>query len=282
MKVAFCLSGQLRTWEKCYASWPLLFERFKEEFYLNDELVFSEYSNEPFEIDYFIHSWDFNTIPHGEWDVNWNEPDPYIKAKLLKPFFENHNIIESSEIDRMLDLIKPKDYLIENWEKSKSREGIMDDLATSSTFNKKPIKGHLSWAGSQLYSIMMSTYLKQKYETLHKFEYDICIRSRFDLEFDENNRMLFVRDFKSVKPKTIYSVHNSTLNRFPFDIIGDIFYYSDSQTFDLMASMYDLLPYIEPNAFSDTIKIEEFMAYYVRMFMLDNERLEMGPNIIRN
>lgn len=281
MKVAFCLSGQLRTWKDCYHSWPLLFERFKEEFYLNNVLTFSEYSNEPFEVDYFIHSWNFNTIPHIEWDVNWNEPNPYIRAELLKPFFNNYNIIDNSEINEMLKIIKPKDYLIENWEKSSSRESIMDNLATSMTFDKQSIKCHLSWAASQFYSIMMCAHLKQKYEIEHKFKYDICIRSRFDLDFDENNRMLFVREFQPIKDRTLYSIHNYKLNGYPFDAIGDIFYYGNSETFDLLSSIYDFLPYIEKNAFKDSIKIEEFMAYFVRMFMLDNKHLVGGPTVIR-
>lgn len=281
MKVAFCLSGQMRTWDKCHYSWPLLFERFKEQFYLNDELTFSEYYNEPFEVDYFIHSWNFNTIPHGEWKVNWNEPDPSVRSALLKPFYETHSILDSSEIDLMINKINPKDYLIENWEKSKSRESVMDELATLQTPNKHLIKAHLSWAASQFYSIMMSAHMKKNYEITNKFKYDMCIRSRFDLEFDENNRMLFVRDFQSIKEKTLYSVHSSTLDRFPFDIIGDIFYYCDSETFDLMSFIYDFLPHIDQNTFSDSLKIEEFMAYFVRMFMFDNERLEFSPNVIR-
>ena len=281
MKVAFCLSGQIRTWEKCHHSWPLLFERFKEQFYLDDSFVFSEYQNESFEVDYFIHSWDFNTIPHVKWDVNWNEQNPHIRAELLKPFFNKYDIIDNSEINQMLEIIKPKDFLIENWDKSSSREGIMDNLATSMTPDKRPIKCHLSWAASQLYSIMMCAHMKQKYEMEHKFKYDMCIRSRFDLNFDENSRMLFVRDFKPIKDRTIYSIHNYKLNEYPFDAIGDIFYYSNSETFDLMSSMYDFLPHIEKTAFKDSIKIEEFMSYFVRMFMLDNEHLIGGPTLIR-
>ena len=129
---------------------------------------------------------------------------------------------------------------------------------------------------------MRCAHLKREYELENKFEYDLCIRSRFDLNFDENNRMIFARDFEKPKPKTIYSVHSSPIDRFPFDIIGDIFYCVDSQTFDLLASMYDTLPYIDQNAFSDSIKIEEVMAYIVRMFQLNNKVTDFAPTVIRD
>ena len=260
MRVAFCLSGQLRTWRSCYESWQLLFERFKEQMYINDNMQYPPYANEPFEVDYFIHTWDFNTSPHFKWDVNWNEPDPIKRAELLEPFKNIYTKIEKEEILEVLNILKPRKSIVEDWNISKTRESVMDNIASLQTINKNPIKGHISWAGSQLYSIMRCAHLKREYELENKFEYDLCIRSRFDLNFDENNRMIFARDFEKPKPKTIYSVHSSPIDRFPFDIIGDIFYCADSQTFDLLASMYDTLPYIDQNAFSDSIKIEEVMA----------------------
>jgi hypothetical protein len=181
----------------------------------------------------------------------------------------------------MINTINPKGYLIENWEKSKSRKSTMDEICTLNSFNKIPTQSHLSWSASQLYSIMMCAHMKQKYEIENKFKYDMCIRSRFDLEFDENSRMLFTRDFQSIKERTLYSVHNYRVNKYPFDAIGDIFYYGNSETFDLMSSMYELLPYIDKGIFCESTKIEEFMTFFVRMFMLDNEPLEGGPTIIR-
>ena len=282
MRVAFCLSGQLRTWRSCYESWQLLFERFKEQMYINDNMQYPPYANEPFEVDYFIHTWDFNTSPHFKWDVNWNEPDPIKRAELLEPFKNIYTKIEKEEILEVLNILKPRKSIVEDWNISKTRESVMDNIASLQTINKNPIKGHISWAGSQLYSIMRCAHLKREYELENKFEYDLCIRSRFDLNFDENNRMIFARDFEKPKPKTIYSVHSSPIDRFPFDIIGDIFYCVDSQTFDLLASMYDTLPYIDQNAFSDSIKIEEVMAYIVRMFQLNNKVTDFAPTVIRD
>jgi hypothetical protein len=282
MKIAFCLSGQLRTWRNCYQSWQLLFDRFKEQMFINGNLEYSPYVDEPFEIDYFIHTWDFNTVPHFKWEIDWLEPDPMKRVLMLEPFKNAYSKIEKEEILEVLSILKPKKSIVEDWNISKTRESVMDDIASSQTHTKNPIKGHISWAGSQLYSIMRCAHLKREYELENKFEYDLCIRSRFDLNFDENNRMIFARDFEKPKPKTIYSVHSASIDRFPFDIIGDIFYCADSQTFDLLASMYDTLPHIEQSAFSDSIKIEEVMAYTTRMFLLNNKKLDFGPDVQRD
>lgn len=282
MRVAFCLSGQLRTWKHCYESWNLLFERFKEQMYINNNLQYPLYSNETFEVDYFIHTWNFNTIPHFKWDVNWLEPDPFKREILLEPFKNDYTKVKKEEILEVINVLKPKKSIVEDWNVSKTREFVMDDIASAQTISKNPIKGHISWAGSQLYSIMKCAHLKRQYELENKFEYDLCVRSRFDLNFDKNSRMIFARDFEKPKPKTIYSVHSASINNFPFDIIGDIFYYADSQTFDLLSSMYDTLPYIDQNAFPDSIKIEEVMAYITRMFLLNNKKLDFGPHVQRD
>lgn len=282
MKIAFCLSGQLRTWRSCYESWQLLFDRFKEQIIINGNTQYSPYVDETFDVDYFIHTWDFNTTPHYKWDVNWDEPDPHKRRELLEPFENAYDIIEKEEILEILNILKPKKSIIENWEVSKSRKKIMDDIASSQTIHKNPIKSHISWASSQLYSILKSAYLKREYELENKFEYDLCIRSRFDLNFDENNRMIFARDFEIPQSRTIYSVHSRAIDSYPFNIIGDILYYSDSQTFDLLSSMYDHMPHIEQNAFSERIKIEEVMAYIVRMFQLNNKVTDFAPTVIRD
>jgi hypothetical protein len=281
MKVAFCLSGQLRTWKQCYSSWQTLFEKFKEQVVIDGVLQNNKFCNETFEVDFFVHTWDFNTIPHYKWDVDWSEPNPHKRRKLLEPFNNTYTPIENIEIDEIINILNPKEYIVEGWNISKNREIVMDYIATLQTLEKKPIKGHLSWAASQFYSILKSAHLKRKYEIENNFEYDVCIRSRFDLDFDENIKMVFARDFEYPKKRTIYSVHNRNLDRYPFTLIGDIFYYSDSQTFDLLTSLYDNLPHITPSAFNERISIEEVMAYMVRMFQLNNISTDVAPNLIR-
>ena len=282
MRIAFCLSGQIRTWRNCYQSWQLLFNRFQEQIIINGNNQYSPYVDESFDVDYFVHTWDFNTVPHFKWDVDWNEPDPIKRGEMLKPFYNSYTNVDKAEIEEVLNILKPKKTIVENWDISKDREKIMDDRASSQTFTKNSMKSHISWAGSQLYSIMKCAHLKREYELENKFEYDLCIRSRFDLNFDENNRMIFARDFEKPQPKTIYSVHSQAINKYPFNIIGDILYYSDSQTFDLLSSMYDHMPYIEQSAFHNEIKIEEVMTYIVRMLQLNNKVTDFAPTVTRD
>jgi hypothetical protein len=201
---------------------------------------------------------------------------------MLKPFYNSYTNVDKAEIEEVLNILKPKKTIVENWDISKDREKIMDDRASSQTFTKNSMKSHISWAGSQLYSIMKCAHLKREYELENKFEYDLCIRSRFDLNFDENNRMIFARDFEKPQPKTIYSVHSQAINKYPFNIIGDILYYSDSQTFDLLSSMYDHMPHIEQSAFHNGVKIEEVMTYIVRMFQLNNKVTDFSPTVTRD
>jgi hypothetical protein len=285
MKVAFCLSGQLRTWKQCHTSWNLLFEKFKEEMWINNIWQYPQYSKETFEIDYFIHTWDFNTPPHYTWDINWNDPDLFTDieiAKKLELFDNSYTPIDKSEIEEVIRILNPKDYMVEGWDISKSRTKAMNDITLSHSFDRNQTQSHISWTASQLYSILRAAHLKRKYEIENKIEYDMCIRSRFDLNFDDNNLTIFARDFEKPKLKTIYSVHNGNLNDYPFNLIGDIFYYSDSHTFDLLTSLYDIVPHIQQSAFKKSIKIEEVMTYVVRMFQLNNIFIDSEPNVIRN
>jgi hypothetical protein len=285
MKVAFCLSGQLRTWRQCHNSWYRLFERFKEEMYINDVLQYPPYTNEPFEVDYFIHTWDFNTTPHYKWGVEWDDPNILTDVAIgekLKSLDNEYTPIDKAEIEEVIRILNPKNYIIEGWDVSKSRKEVMDNMAISQTFDKTQTNSHISWSASQLYSILKVAYLKRKYEIENNIEYDVCIRSRFDINFNDNNLMLFARDFEKPKPRTIYSVHNGSLNQYPFNVIGDIFYYSDSQTFDLLTSLYDIIPHIDKSAFKKSIMIEEVMTYIVRMFQLDNVFIDSEPNVMRD
>jgi hypothetical protein len=263
MKVAVCISGQLRSWEDCYKTWIKLFDTIKNH---------PDVIGKNVEFDYFFHIWDFNTIPEFIWREKYKKLG-YVKK--ITP-------VSKEEIQQIIDIFNPKKYLIQDKDVSLSREKITDDKATSLTSNKIPIKSHISWTTSQLYSIMRCAFLKREYEVENNFEYDVCIRMRFDLSFDDNNIMLLTDDFvKPIKERTIYACHCHNLDFFPHNAIGDIFYYSDSQTYDVITQLYDFLPYIDSNIFPPSAQVEDIFGYYVRMFLLDNYRLNIDPKIKR-
>ena len=58
MKIAVCLSGQPRTWRQCYDTWNFLFKDLKKNENLRETDI---------EVDYFVHTWDFNSKPYSVW-----------------------------------------------------------------------------------------------------------------------------------------------------------------------------------------------------------------------
>jgi len=263
MKVAICISGQLRSWEDCYESWIKLVDNIKNH---------PNFIGKNVEFDYFFHIWDFNTIPELQWTEHYKKIG---NVKKLTP-------VSQDEIQKVINIFNPKKYLIQGEDVSFSREKITDEITTSLTADKIPIKTHICWTTSQLYSIMRCAFLKREYEVENNFEYDVCVRMRFDLLFNDKNIMYLTNDFvKPIKEKTIYACHCYNIEYFPHNAVGDIFYYSDSQTYDIITQLYDFLPYIDSNIFPPTVKVEEIFGYYIRMFLLDNYRLNIDPEVKR-
>ena len=76
-------------------------------------------------------------------------------------------------------------------------------------------------------------------------------------------------------------MHSINTDHFPFDIVGDIFFYSDSQTYDILASFYSHLPMLKYDMFRYDVRIEEVFAYYIRMFDIENKRSNLDIKIKR-
>lgn len=267
MKVAICLSGQLRTWKECYTSWVKLLDELKKS---------SMFHEEGISVDYFIHTWRFNSIPYAlftkeRWDnglyfTDFNEPE--------------HILIPKNEIEEFINTINPKQYLIEGSLKSKTRKKDLDERLINRVEDDSKW-APISWAGSQLYSIMMADKLKRDQEIINGYDYDLCIRLRNDLHFDDNNIALFCREFEKPQKKRLYICHSHNTPEFPYDAIGDIFFYSDSVTFDVMCSAYNYLPLINPDIFPPDVKVETILAYIARMFDIKTTRLKLDPEVRR-
>lgn len=262
MKIAFCLSGQLRTWKECYKSWELLFDELRSD---------SRFHNASIEVDYFIHTWDFNTVPPHEWgnlgfpQINWAE---------------RHFKIDQSEIDEMIQMLNPKKILIENSDKCRQRKGIIDNLGIVKYNNPNGVV--VGWSAPQLYSIMRSGELKNDYEVENEIIYDICIKHRFDGFIAEHDRKLIISNiYYPLKRRTIHSMHSRNLHTFPHDLVGDIFFFSDSETYNILTSFYNWVPVIPENIFNKGVKIEEVFGYYIRMFNINNIRTDVDVKIIR-
>lgn len=129
MKIAICLSGQMRT--AIYA-WPNI-KNFL------GKLIDST--------DFFIHTWNINS----EKPV-WGD----------QTFFRKKFIIPNNELLEYINIYKPKKYKIENVS--------LDDNNSTDYFK---------W-----HSLVKSIQLKQEYETINDFTYDIVIKLRPDMIVD--------------------------------------------------------------------------------------------------
>jgi len=267
MRIAICLSGQPRTWNYCYKTWFNLISKIKE------------ISN--VDVDVFCHVWNFNTPSH----------DILIQKSLKNEIYNNDfqsievNNISDDEKIKFIKLLNPKSYIFENEEISKSKLNELE-IEGMKYFNNHGGTA-ISWAGSQFYSIMRSCHLKKKYEIDNGFRYDICFRMRYDLFFDDEQIDFFSNiDFKIPKYNTLYTCHTRKIGvmQFPFYEIGDIFWYSDSLTFDRICDFYRWLPIIGKNSFNKSLEIstEQCLYFYCKMLRMEIKPLLIDPKIYRD
>jgi hypothetical protein len=146
------------------------------------------------EVDYFLHAWNYNT-----W---WREPNKYADG--------HDEILDDAELCDLWTAFSPKGF------------------ATSS----KQKKHHMRFWYDLLYSFMRSIHLKRQYEQKHHFEYDLVIKSRYDVVFDPRTKFNNV----SIKPMTAYS--SNPVTKFPNEYyqndFHDVMYWGDSLTMDLI------------------------------------------------
>jgi len=261
MRIAFCISGQIRTWKQCFETWESLFNEIKSH---------PKFLNQDIQVHYFIHTWNFNTIPPHKWhnlgfpNINW-----------ARKYFK----IEDEELNELIVKLNPVKYVIESVDVCDSRKDFIDKRASNYGNTNGAV---VSWSAPQLYSIMKCANLKREYEIENSFEYDACIKFRFDGKLNEQDRNIIINDLElPLKKKTIYSMHSANIHTFPHDLIGDILFYSDSQTYDVLTAFYNWLPTLQESVFEKGVKIEEVFGYYMRMFDIKNIRSYMNVEIIR-
>lgn len=205
MRVALCLSGQTRTYEKCFDS---------------------QYNHiiKKYNCDVFIHTWTYNGLYpktpdnlHYCKEYNINNYDKYL----------NNNYLIDSKI---ISLYNPKKILIEYPDKNFF-------ISHSPSNNVKFFNAIMMY-----YSIYQSNQLKIQYENDRDFKYDIVIRCRFDLFFE---------NFDIILDNNLYLAPNENIDK-PFsvqmrdvlNIIGpkympnDQFSYGTSDAMDYYCNLY--------------------------------------------
>jgi hypothetical protein len=267
VRIAFCISGQPRTWRKCVPGWKKFEQRLKE-------ITGAE------QVDYFCHAWDFNTPPHvvlANAVDNTGIAETYTSVKGIT--------ISQQEKEDLIAEINPVSIKWENESVSKRRSSITWERGTvNANEHGQPV---MAWAASQFYGVMQAAELKKTYEYENFFTYDYVFKLRFDLFLDDHQIDWFFnkdsRDFVEPAHNTVYTCHTrKDPAQFPFHRFGDIFWYSDSYSFDKISRFYDWLPCIGSRSFiSNDIATEHVLYFYAKMLKMSVRAISIDPKIFR-
>jgi len=260
MRIAICFSGQVRTWDKCIDSWEALIDRLKVQ--LNAD------------VDVFCHAWDFNTDSNG-----------VILPPTSETFAQAHGILlPEGELDLLFSKLQPKAFLVENERTSLSK--LKEILYLGFRHNEIHGNPGVNTEASQFYSVMRAAHIKKKYEIDNNFRYDMCIRTRYDLFFNERQIDIFTdKELDCQLPvyNTLYSCHTAADKvQYPYFRLGDIFWFADSVTFDMICDFYRWTPVIGMKSFnSNPIGTEHSLYFYAKMLNMSIMPLFVDPKIYR-
>lgn len=259
LKVAFCFSGQLRTWRKCIHTWQELFEDLKEKHNVTN-------------VDIFCHIWDHNTLQQG-----------IANEKVILESLDTASALSRSEISDYITQLAPVAYKIDNVSVSKSKKQQIEDQALFECQFSGELKH--SWMAPQFYSIMYTGHLKRMHEIKHNFNYDVCVRMRNDLYLDNGLCNQSIDNMLHPIFNTVYSCHTGMDESQWFRRrLGDIFWYADSPTFDKLSNFYQWLPTLGSRALNQSTDAgpEHLLYFYAKMFNISVDAIFDDPKIARD
>ncbi len=267
MRIAFCISGQLRTWKKSADTWLKLANALEEKLGAK--------------VDFFSHTWNFNTLPNKVY-----------YGVIRTPFIPEP--IDETEIQEYAKKINLVDFEINDYTFNEKRAEHLIQLSSASNFSGLQNESiPLTWSAGQFYSLMRSAYLKKRYEMNNDFRYDIVFKIRNDLYFTDDMIDKFLNpnkdatrgpDLHMPKHNFMYSCHTGSSSEWPFTRVGDIFFYSDSVTFDRVSDFYRWLPQITAfnNRKKGSVQPELVLFYYLKMMKIDIHAIDSDPKICRS
>lgn len=222
MKIALCLSGQLRDWRQSSGSMLALVKQLNKKFNASTDI--------------FCQMWEFNS-PR----INKSyEPGLYY-------YGVRSTLISEEEKREVLTTYKPKSYKFESeWI---SQRSVIDFIKIKLD---SLIRGESCWdpshSASQYFAIETAVKMMKAYEIKNNFVYDICIRSRYDLFFDDYQVECFMENDATLPTKNaLYACHSDLTTK----RLGDVFWLSDSETIGKVVGFckwlhtldYSLIPY---------------------------------------
>jgi hypothetical protein len=242
MKIAVCISGNLNHWLNKYSMWNNLFYKI-----LNS----SKYFNTNCSFDIFVHTWDFN--------INSANDVKTIDNSILLDF---------------QNFVRPKDIKIENFEKYISRADTLNELKYQHSGNTHNNSLLLNCA-PDFYSMMMSSHIKRQYELKHHFEYDVCFRLSTDVTITDDIINVILDRFTIPNDKVVYPANVIKTFQFPYDVVNFDLFFANSQTFDVLCSIYNMLPLLKTEQFPKDISSQYMFGYFLRMFDMKIHRLNI-------
>lgn len=238
MKIAVCLTGQPRCWQRA-VDWY--------------RICFSHYTDH---VDVFYHLWNYRTIPKSaDFDNNSKE------------------MVGPEEFIEMNKIYQPKKYQIDytQFNVPEFLQNITKQVKNTlplpfSEIESQSVVHAISY---QYYSWMKVAQLKRQYEIENNIEYDVCIHGRTDLvwkDIDSDYIQGKLSRLPKPEPRNVYTVHNVVDH--PYPGIGDVFWYADSLTFDIASNFFRGLPYIQDSMFYTKLTPEKAFLYYLKMVNL--------------
>jgi hypothetical protein len=249
MRIALCLSGQPRTWKRSGRWWKNMFQHYHHE------------------VDIFYHMWNYNTEAQSSTQDTSKQYVDCEQQELYEFLTPKMHIFDTSEFDAV------------KWLSSFSQcKFDLNNFSLGDKYSAPSILG----VCSQYYSWMIAANLKRQYEIENNFEYDICIRGRTDLSFESENQSELLKKMPLPKNNTIYTVHNNL--KYDSPSVGDLFFYSNSLTFDLVANFYRGCIFFVDSLFSVKKIPEESFFYYLKMLNIDVHTLNyiISPKVVRS
>lgn len=197
-------------------------------------------------VDVFCHLWNFNTVSNAA-GVNNSVSEP----------------VSQEEISELIKFLNPKKILIES-EKSFTAQTDTQVISVP------------SWL-SQFYGIMRSARLKKEFEIDNDLMYDVVVRARYDAVYETR----ISDSYQTVTPNTMHGFHfgwHESSNR---GRMGDISWFSDSMTYDIISDYYLNLSLIDKKWFGPDWTPEQVFFHYIKKNNINIESNHWSIKLMR-
>ena len=143
--------------------------------------------------------------------------------------------------------IKPMKFTIESEAKRKQVNSILPEQET-------------------LYSFMMAANLKRQDEITNHYFYDVCFNINLNVKFNEESVQQFGEIFVRPENNFVHTFNAEHVDYFPFFILRNDFFFSNSLTFDKLAQFNRFLPVIK-----NATPVTALWGFYIKMLNIRNK-----------